>query len=156
MMIDLRRMRYLMDRLPMARLNVERAMSRATKCTQRLTMAAGGGGYGDAMSENAIRLSIAREKRDGILCSGSLCRCAISMGRAHGRSPTRWRCPSGGCFTTLAERRRGSTRRQSRSPRNDFRELLLYVILIGVPTGRSLFPLGPFHPSTTRRRQRQR
>lgn len=66
-MIDLRRMRYLMDRLPMARLNVERAMSRATKCTQRLTMAAGGGGYGDAMSENAIRLSIAREKRDGIL-----------------------------------------------------------------------------------------
>lgn len=67
MMIDLRRMRYLMDRLPMARLNVERAMSRATKCTQRLTMAAGGGGYSDAMSENAIRLSIAREKRDGIL-----------------------------------------------------------------------------------------
>lgn len=67
MMIDLRRMRYLMDRLPMARLNVERAMSRATKCTQRLTMAAGGGGYGDAMSENAIRLSVAREKRDGIL-----------------------------------------------------------------------------------------
>lgn len=66
-MIDLRRMRYLMDRLPMARLNVERAMSRATKCTQRLTMAAGGGGYGDAMSENAIRLSVAREKRDGIL-----------------------------------------------------------------------------------------
>lgn len=66
-MIDLRRMRYLMDRLPMARLNVERAMSRATKCTQRLTMAAGGGGYGDAMSDNAIRLSIAREKRDGIL-----------------------------------------------------------------------------------------
>lgn len=67
MMIDLRRMRYLMDRLPMARLNVERAMSRATKCTQRLTMAAGDGGYGDAMSENAIRLSVAREKRDGIL-----------------------------------------------------------------------------------------
>lgn len=67
MMIDLRRMRYLMDRLPMARLNVERAMSRATKCTQRLTIAAGGGGYGDAMSENAIRLSVAREKRDGIL-----------------------------------------------------------------------------------------
>ena len=67
MMIDLRRMRYLMDRLPMARLNVERAMSRATKCTQRLTMAAGGGGYGDAMSENAIRLTVAREKRDGIL-----------------------------------------------------------------------------------------
>lgn len=67
MMIDLRRMRYLMDRLPMARLNVERAMSRATKCTQRLTMAAGGGGYGDAMSENAIRMSVAREKRDGIL-----------------------------------------------------------------------------------------
>ena len=67
MMIDLRRMRYLMDRLPMARLNVERAMSRATKCTQRLTMAAGGDGYGDAMSENAIRLSVAREKRDGIL-----------------------------------------------------------------------------------------
>lgn len=66
-MIDLRRMRYLMDRLPMARLNVERAMSRATKCTQRLTMAAGGGGYGDAMSENAIRLTVAREKRDGIL-----------------------------------------------------------------------------------------
>lgn len=66
-MIDLRRMRYLMDRLPMARLNVERAMSRATKCTQRLTMAAGGGGYGDAMSENAIRLSVAREKRDSIL-----------------------------------------------------------------------------------------
>lgn len=66
-MIDLRRMRYLMDRLPMARLNVERAMSRATKCTQRLTMAAGGGGYVDAMSENAIRLSVAREKRDGIL-----------------------------------------------------------------------------------------
>lgn len=67
MMIDLRRMRYLMDRLPMARLNMERAMSRATKCTQQLTMAAGGGGYGDAMSENAIRLSVAREKRDGIL-----------------------------------------------------------------------------------------
>lgn len=67
MIIDLRRMRYLMDRLPMARLNVERAMSRATKCTQRLTMAGGGGGYGDAMSENAIRLSVAREKRDGIL-----------------------------------------------------------------------------------------
>ena len=42
MMIDLRRMRYLMDRLPMARLNVERAMSRATKCTQRLTMGAAG------------------------------------------------------------------------------------------------------------------
>lgn len=67
MMIDLRRMRYLMDRLPMARLNVERAMSRATKCTQRMTIAAGGGGYGDAMSENAIRLTVAREKRDGIL-----------------------------------------------------------------------------------------
>lgn len=67
MMIDLRRMRYLMDRLPMARLNVERAMSRATKCTQRMTIAAGGGGYGDAMSENAIRLTVAREKRDSIL-----------------------------------------------------------------------------------------
>ena len=54
MAVDLRRMRYLMNREPMARLRVERAMSRATKCTTVITGMPGGGGYGSSPVERGV------------------------------------------------------------------------------------------------------
>lgn len=55
-MVDLRRMRYLMQRLPMARLNVERAMSRATKCTSTLSDMPHGSGISNPVADGAERL----------------------------------------------------------------------------------------------------
>ena len=54
-MIDLRRMRFLMNRLPMARFRVEKAMAKATKCTSVLTGMPRNGGTGSQV-ENGMEL----------------------------------------------------------------------------------------------------
>lgn len=66
-MPDLRRMRYLINRLPMAKLRVERAMSKAAKCTQSLSAMPGGGQRSDPVADGAIRYAEAKEARDSIL-----------------------------------------------------------------------------------------
>lgn len=65
-MTDLRRMRFLMNRLPMACLRVERALSKATKCTQMITGMPGGGAYGDRIADGAMLYAEAKATRDGI------------------------------------------------------------------------------------------
>lgn len=59
-MVDLRRMRYLMQRLPMARLNVERAMSRATKVTSTLSDMPHGSGVSNPVADGVERLTEAK------------------------------------------------------------------------------------------------
>ena len=54
--MDLRRMRFLMNRLPMARFRVEKAMARATKCTAVLTGMPRGGGAGDSAMDSSMEL----------------------------------------------------------------------------------------------------
>ena len=61
MAVDLRRMRYLMNREPMARLRVERAMSRATKCTTILTGMPRGGSSGSPVERGVSDLEVAKE-----------------------------------------------------------------------------------------------
>lgn len=62
MALDLRRMRFLINREPMARLRVERAMSRATKCTTVVTGMPGGGGYSGSPVERGVSdLEVAKE-----------------------------------------------------------------------------------------------
>ena len=59
-MIDLERMRYLINRLPMARYKIDVAMSRATSTTTHLTGMPGGGGYNGSKVErgyDAIELA---------------------------------------------------------------------------------------------------
>lgn len=59
--MDLRRMRFLMNRLPMARFRVEKAMAKATKCTAVLTgMPRSGGSGGCAMDSSMELLEKAR------------------------------------------------------------------------------------------------
>lgn len=55
--MDLRRMRFLINRLPMARFRVEKAMSQATKCTASLTGMPRGGG-GESQVERGIDLRL--------------------------------------------------------------------------------------------------
>ena len=59
-MVDLRRMRFLQNRLPMARFKVERAMSKATKCTATLTGMPRGGGTGNQVETGAELLDTAK------------------------------------------------------------------------------------------------
>lgn len=55
--MDLRRMRFLINRLPMARFRVEKAMSQATKCTASLTGMPRGGG-GESQVERGLDLRL--------------------------------------------------------------------------------------------------
>lgn len=55
-MVDLHRMRWLMQRLPMARLNVERAMSRATKMTATLSDMPHGSGVSNPVADGTEKL----------------------------------------------------------------------------------------------------
>lgn len=59
-MINLRRMRFLQNRLPMARFKVERAMSKATKCTANLTGMPRSGGMGNQVEDGAELLDTAK------------------------------------------------------------------------------------------------
>lgn len=59
-MVNLRRMRFLMNRLPMARFRVERAMSKAAKCTATLTGMPRGGGTGNQVEDGVELLETAR------------------------------------------------------------------------------------------------
>lgn len=58
--VDLRRMRYLINRLPMARFRVDQAMARATRCTASLTGMPRGGGNGSQVEQGAEMLAAAR------------------------------------------------------------------------------------------------
>lgn len=59
--MNLNRMRYLLNRLPMARFRVERAMSRATRTTARLTGMPRGANLSDPVQQGAELLEEARE-----------------------------------------------------------------------------------------------
>lgn len=59
-MIDLQRMRFLMNRLPMAHFRVEKAMAKATKCTAVLSGMPRGRGAGNQIEAGAELLEIAR------------------------------------------------------------------------------------------------
>lgn len=65
-MVDLRRMRFLQNRLPMARFKVERAMSKATKCTATLTGMPRGGGTGNQVETGAELLDTAKAAYNAI------------------------------------------------------------------------------------------
>ena len=65
-MLDLRRMRFLINRLPVARFRVDKAMARATKTTTVLTGMPRGSGTGDQTADGAILLQLAREALDRI------------------------------------------------------------------------------------------
>ena len=65
-MLDLRRMRFLINRLPAARFRVDKAMARATKTTTILTGMPRGSGTGDQTADGAIMLQLAREALDRI------------------------------------------------------------------------------------------
>ena len=65
-MVDLRRMRFLINRLPMARFRVEMAMARATKCTASLTGMPRGGVAGSQIESGAALLVDARAAYDAI------------------------------------------------------------------------------------------
>lgn len=56
----MRRMRYLINRLPMARFRVDQAMARATKCTASLTGMPRGGGNGSQVENGAEMLLAAK------------------------------------------------------------------------------------------------
>ncbi len=59
-MVDLRRMRYLINRLPMAQFRRDKAMAKATKITSVLTgMPRGGHGAGSQVEEGVILLELA-------------------------------------------------------------------------------------------------
>ena len=64
--MDLRRMRFLIDRLPMARFRIDKAMSQAAKCTASLTGMPRGGG-GESQVERGVELlTAAREAHAAI------------------------------------------------------------------------------------------
>lgn len=65
-MLDLQRMRFLINRLPAARFRVDKAMARATKTTTVLTGMPRGSGSGDQTADGAIMLQLARESLDRI------------------------------------------------------------------------------------------
>lgn len=66
-MINLRRMRHLIDRIvPDAEFRVERAMSKATKCTSVLTGMPRSGGGGSAMDNSMELLEIVRGEYDRV------------------------------------------------------------------------------------------
>lgn len=65
-MLDLRRMQFLINRLPYARHRVDKAMAKATKATATLTGMPRGSGTGDQTADGAILLHLAREALDKI------------------------------------------------------------------------------------------
>ena len=65
-MLDLRRMRFLINRLPAARFRVDKAMARATKTTTVLTGMPRGSCTGDQTADGAIMLQLARDALDRI------------------------------------------------------------------------------------------
>ena len=65
-MVDLRRMRFLQNRLPMARFKVERAMSKATKCTATLTGMPRSGGTGNQVETGTELLDAAKAAYNAI------------------------------------------------------------------------------------------
>lgn len=66
-MINLRRMRYLINRQPMARFRLDQAMAKATKCTSSMTGMPHGGGYGGSQVERGAELlDAAREAYEAI------------------------------------------------------------------------------------------
>ena len=64
--MDLRRMRFLINRLPMARFRVEKAMSKATRCTASLTGMPRGGSGSNPVESGVLMLERAREALDDI------------------------------------------------------------------------------------------
>lgn len=66
MAVDLRRMRFLINREPAARFRVERAMARATKTTAALSGMPRGGGVGNPVERGASDLEDARAALDAI------------------------------------------------------------------------------------------
>lgn len=64
--IDFRRMRFLIDRLPMARFRIDKAMARAAKCTASLSGMPGGGGGGSQVERGVELLEAAREAHAAI------------------------------------------------------------------------------------------
>lgn len=65
-MIDLRRMRHLINRLPMARFRIDQAAAQATRCTAQLTGMPRGGGNGSQVENGAMLLDAAREAHAAI------------------------------------------------------------------------------------------
>ena len=65
-MIDFRKMRKLINRLPMARFRVDQAKSRATRVTPVLTGMPRGSGGGSQTEEGAILIMIASEKYESM------------------------------------------------------------------------------------------
>lgn len=65
-MIDLRRMRHLINRLPMARFRIDQAMAQATRCTAQLTGMPRGGGNSSQVETGAALLDAAREAHAAI------------------------------------------------------------------------------------------
>ena len=66
-MVDLRRMRFLINRLPAARFRVDKAMANATRVTSVLTGMPRGSASDDRMAENVILLDLAKQARDQIV-----------------------------------------------------------------------------------------
>lgn len=64
--INLRRMRYLINRLPSAQFRVDKAMANATRSTSVITGMPHGSATGDRMAENVILLDLAKQARDRI------------------------------------------------------------------------------------------
>jgi len=65
-MVNLRRMRFLINRLPAARFRVDKAMANATRVTSVLTGMPRGSASDDRMAENVILLDLAKQARDQI------------------------------------------------------------------------------------------
>ena len=65
-MVNLRRMRFLMNRLPMARFRVEKAMAKATRCTATLTGMPRGGGAGSQIESGMELLEAAKAAYNAI------------------------------------------------------------------------------------------
>lgn len=65
-MIDLRRMRHLINRLPMARFRIDQAAAQATRCTAQLTGMPRSGGNGSQVENGAILLDAAKEAHAAI------------------------------------------------------------------------------------------
>ena len=64
--VELRRMRFLINRLPAARFRVDKAMANATRSTSVLTGMPRGSASGDRMVDNVILLDLARQALDRI------------------------------------------------------------------------------------------
>lgn len=65
-MVDLVRMRKLMDRLPVAQFKLDKAMAQATRTTTVLTGMPHGSGEQDRMADKVSLVTIARDRRDAI------------------------------------------------------------------------------------------